>query len=68
MFSYRVYSFQFGRRVLVVTLLSQFDCWEKGTAAPGTIYWKTNTSATGRLKWFATFGDLAGVPGLLGLS
>lgn len=37
-----------------------------GTAALGTIYWMTNTSAIGHPKWFATFGDLAGVPRFMG--
>lgn len=30
-----------------------------------TIYWITITSAIDHPKWFATFGDLSGVPGFV---
>lgn len=36
------------------------------TVALGTIHWKTDTFAIGRIKCFATFGDLAVVPGFMG--
>lgn len=37
-----------------------------GTTAPGTIFWIINISVVGYSKKFATFGDLAGVLGLMG--
>lgn len=38
-----------------------------GIAALGNIYWKTNTSAIGRPKWLTAFGNLAAMPGWLGV-
>lgn len=39
---------------------------DKDTAAPGTVNWVTNTSAINHPKWYATFGDLAGIPVFMG--